>query len=72
LHELDTITEMHRARLAAAAGLVPGVLWPVLFGGASVTIAYTFFFGSENVREVNPDVLSEVVRDFGSPASGGH
>ena len=50
LHELDTITEMRRARLAAAEGLVPGVLWPVLFGGAFVTIAYTFFFGTENLR----------------------
>jgi Protein of unknown function (DUF4239) len=50
LHELDTITEMRRARLAAAEGLVPGVLWPVLFCGAVVTIAYTFFFGTENLR----------------------
>jgi hypothetical protein len=50
LHELDTITEMRRARLAAAEGLVPGVIWPVLFGGAILTIAYTFFFGTENLR----------------------
>jgi hypothetical protein len=50
LHELDTITETRRARLAAAEGLVPGVIWPVLFGGAVVTIAYTFFFGMENLR----------------------
>jgi hypothetical protein len=50
LHELDTITQTRRARLAAAEGLVPGVLWPVLFGGAIVTIAYTFFFGTENLR----------------------
>jgi hypothetical protein len=94
---------MRRARLAAAEGLVPGVLWPVLFGGAFVTIAYTFFFGTENLRaqslmtgmlaaiifsglltaividrpfvgvvRVNPDVLAEVVSDFGSPPSGGH
>ena len=50
LHELDTITEMRRARLAAAEGLVPGVIWPVLFGGAILTIVYTFFFGTENLR----------------------
>jgi hypothetical protein len=50
LHQLDTITEMRRARLAAAEGLVPGVIWPVLFGGAFVTIAYTFFFGAESLR----------------------
>ena len=42
LNELDTITEMRRARLAAAEGLVPGVIWPVLFGGAMLTIAFTF------------------------------
>jgi Protein of unknown function (DUF4239) len=50
LHELDTITEMRRARLAAAEGLVPGVIWPFLFGGAILTIVYTFFFGTENLR----------------------
>ena len=50
LHELDTITEMRRARLEAAESLVPGVIWPVLFCGAVVTIAYTFFFGMENLR----------------------
>jgi hypothetical protein len=49
LNELDTITEMRRARLAAAEGLVPGVIWPVLFGGAMLTIAFTFFFGTENL-----------------------
>jgi hypothetical protein len=49
LHELDTITQARRARFAAAEGLVPGVIWPVLFGGAVTTIAYTFFFGTENL-----------------------
>ena len=49
LLELDTITEMRRARLAAAEGLVPGLIWPVLFAGAILTIAYTFFFGTENL-----------------------
>ncbi len=49
LNELDTITEMRRARLAAAEGLVPGVIWPVLFGGAMLTIAFTFFFGTPNL-----------------------
>ena len=50
LHQLDTITEMRRTRLAAAEGLVPGVIWPVLLGGAIVMIAYTFFFGAESLR----------------------
>jgi len=49
LHELDTITQMRRARLVAAEGVVPKVIWPVLFGGAIVTIAYTFFFGTQNL-----------------------
>lgn len=41
---------MRRARVEAAESLVPGVIWPVLFFGAIVTIAYTFFFGMENLR----------------------
>lgn len=49
LYQLDTITEMRRARLAAAEGLVPGVIWLILFGGAVLTISYTFFFGTENL-----------------------
>ena len=40
LHELDTITELRRARLAAAEGLVPGVIWPVLFGRCSDDCLY--------------------------------
>ena len=49
LRQLDTITQMRRARLSAAVGLVPGVIWPILFGGALITVAYTFFFGSQNL-----------------------
>ena len=49
LHQLDTITELRRARLSAAEGLVPGLIWPILFGGAVITIAYTFFFGIKNL-----------------------
>jgi len=50
LHQLDTLTEARRARLAKASGVVPGVVWLVLFGGAVVTISFTFFFGSENLH----------------------
>ena len=39
-----------RARLVAANGTVPGVVWLVLFSGAILTIAFTFFFGTENIR----------------------
>ena len=29
---------------------MPGVVWYVLFGGAVVTVAFTFFFGTQNLR----------------------
>ncbi len=49
LRQLDVMTGARRARLIAADGVVPGVLWPVLFGGAVVTIVFTFFFGTKNL-----------------------
>jgi hypothetical protein len=49
LHQLDEITQARRARLAAADGTVPGVIWPVLFGGAAITVGFTFFFGTQNL-----------------------
>jgi hypothetical protein len=33
-----------------ADGIVPAIIWVVLFGGAFLTIGFTFFFGSENLR----------------------
>jgi hypothetical protein len=50
LHQLDLITQMRRSRLVAAEGTVPSVIWLVLFGGAAVTIVFTFFFGTHNLR----------------------
>ncbi len=50
LHQLDLITEARRARIVVASGIVPGVLWLVLFGGALVTVGFTYFFGTENLR----------------------
>ena len=32
------------------SGIVPGIVWVVLFFGAFVTIGFTFFFGTENLR----------------------
>jgi hypothetical protein len=49
LRQLDNITEARRARLVKAAGIVPGVVWTVLFGGAVITIGFTFFFGTANL-----------------------
>jgi hypothetical protein len=50
LTQLNILTEARRARLVATSGIVPGVLWVVLFGGAVVTICFTFFFGAPNLR----------------------
>jgi Protein of unknown function (DUF4239) len=49
LHQLDQLTQARRERLVAATGTVPNVLWFVLFGGAVLTVCFTFFFGTENV-----------------------
>jgi len=40
LRQLDSITQARRARLIAAEGLVPSVIWPVLFGGAFIAIHF--------------------------------
>lgn len=50
LYQLDQITQARRARLIAADGAVPGVIWFVLFVGAVITIIFTFFFGTSNLR----------------------
>lgn len=50
LYQLDQMTQARRARLIAAEGAVPGVIWFVLFGGAVITIMFTFFFGTLNLR----------------------
>jgi hypothetical protein len=49
LRQLDAITGARLARIIAADGIVPEVIWPVLFGGGVLTIAFTFFFGTKNL-----------------------
>jgi Protein of unknown function (DUF4239) len=49
LHELDQLTQSRRERLIMGEGTVPGAIWFVLFLGAALTIAFTFFFATENV-----------------------
>ena len=49
LRELDRLTEARRERLVMAEGTVPGAIWFVLFLGALLTLAFTFFFGTPNV-----------------------
>jgi hypothetical protein len=33
-----------------AAGVVPALVYMVLFGGAFLTVGFTFFFGTEKLR----------------------
>ena len=49
LYQLDQLTQARRARLVMASGIVPDIVWVVLFFGAFVTIGFTFFFGTENL-----------------------
>lgn len=50
LRQVDRISDARRERLVMADGIVPGIIWVVLFGGAVITIGFTFFFGTENLR----------------------
>ena len=50
LHQLDLLAHARRARLVVATGIVPNVVWVVLFGGAFITIGFTFLFGTQNLR----------------------
>jgi hypothetical protein len=49
LHQLDLVTQARRARIVVSAGIVPGIVWVVLFGGAFITIGFTFLFGTKNL-----------------------
>lgn len=50
LRELDSITQARRTRIHLSSGIVPGVIWIALFVGAILTVCFTFFFGTENLR----------------------
>ncbi|MGO9786410.1 MAG: DUF4239 domain-containing protein [Stellaceae bacterium] len=50
LHQLGVLTQARRDRLVMASGAVPDVIWFVLFGGALLTVGFTFFFGARNLR----------------------
>jgi hypothetical protein len=49
LHQLDSVTQARRARIVVSAGIVPNIVWIVLFIGAIITISFTFLFGTKNV-----------------------
>jgi len=50
LRNVDEIGEARRARLVTASGIVPDIIWMVLFAGAFITIGFTFFFGTANLH----------------------
>jgi hypothetical protein len=50
LAQLDALTAARRARLQLASGAAPGAIWFVLFVGGVVTIGFTFFLASRNLR----------------------
>jgi hypothetical protein len=47
--EADKLTEARRERLMMAEGTVPNAIWLVVLLGAGLTIAFTFFFGTQYV-----------------------
>ncbi|MGH3429352.1 MAG: hypothetical protein ACRDQZ_17600 [Mycobacteriales bacterium] len=49
-HQLDAITQARRNRLHLALGVVPVVLWEALMLGGVLTVAFTFFFGTANLK----------------------
>jgi Protein of unknown function (DUF4239) len=50
LHQLDVVTGARRNRLQLAVGIIPSMLWLVLVIGGVVTVTFTFFFGTKNLR----------------------
>ncbi|HEX6795533.1 MAG TPA: hypothetical protein VF304_16930 [Casimicrobiaceae bacterium] len=50
LGQLSALTQARRERLVKASALVPGIIWAALIVGAVVTIGFTYFFGSRDLR----------------------
>jgi len=50
LRHADRISEARRERRVMADGVVPAIIWVVLFGGAFLAIGFTFFLGAESLR----------------------
>ena len=49
LRQAELITQSRRARLVLSEGAVPKILWPILLGGAAITIGFTFFFVTQRL-----------------------
>ncbi len=50
LEQFTALTSARQDRLGLARGVVPGVIWVVLFLGGCVTVGFTFFLASRNLR----------------------
>jgi Protein of unknown function (DUF4239) len=48
--QLDEITHARRTRVHLASGVVPTVVWFVVFTAATLTVTFAFFFGAQNLR----------------------
>ncbi len=48
--QLDEITQARRTRLHLATGIVPPIVWLGLTCAAILTVGFTFFFGTTNLR----------------------
>ena len=64
--QLDNVTAARRVRLHLASGLVPSIIWSTLFIGAFLTVAFTLFFGSENLlAQISMTGVLSVLVTFG-------
>jgi predicted phage tail protein len=63
LHEVEQLTQSRRERLVMAEGTVPDMVWFAVVVGAVLTIAFTFFFGTQNViaQSVMTGVLAALI-----------
>jgi len=50
LRRLNELSDTRRLRINASRDLVPIMLWTLLIGGGVTTVAFTFFFGVNDVR----------------------
>jgi hypothetical protein len=66
MYQLDQMTQARRARLVAAGGAVPEILWVVLFGGAIVTVVFTFFRHAKSAGTNHDDRPSRAPHLFGT------
>lgn len=48
--QLDAMTQARRTRVHLALGIVPVVLWEALVLGGVLTVVFTFFFGTANLK----------------------